>query len=150
MVLGGLWHGANWTFVFWGVWHGLLLVMHKLWLRGKKTEETSGILRIAGMLLTFICVMLGWIFFRADTFGQAFAIINGILHWQTGVCWCNPFIIGTMLFVLLWHIPKVLKYDGFMELPYNSVFSYTVLFTMIWMIVIFHPTEFTPFVYGNF
>ena len=104
----------------------------------------------SGTLLTFLCVMFGWIFFRAANFSQAFAVIHGMLIWQEGVCWCNPFIIGTMFLVLLWHIPKALKWDKFMELPFNSVYSYTVLFSMVWMIIIFHPTEFTPFVYGSF
>ncbi len=94
--------------------------------------------------------MFGWVFFRADSFAQAFGVLKGMLICQSGVNWCNPFIVGTMLFVLLWHIPKALKMDKFMELPYNSIYSYTVLFTMVWMIIIFHPTEFTPFVYGNF
>lgn len=150
MVLGGLWHGANWTFVAWGVWHGLMLVVHKLWLRGKKPMEKSGLPRLLGTILTFLCVMFGWIFFRANTFGQAFAVIKGMICWQTGVFWGNPFLIGTMMLVLFWQVLKAFDWDRFMELPYNSIYSYTVLFTMVWMIIIFHPTEFTPFVYGNF
>jgi alginate O-acetyltransferase complex protein AlgI len=150
MVLGGLWHGANWTFVVWGTWHGLMLVVHKLWLRGKKPAEAQGLPRIAGTLLTFLCVMFGWIFFRAETFDQAFFVIRGMFLWQTGILWFNPFLVGTAVLVLVWHIPKFLSVKKFFELPYNSIYSYTILFTMVWMVIVFHPTEFTPFVYGNF
>lgn len=82
--------------------------------------------------------------------GEAFAVIRGMLCWQTGVLWCNPFLVGTMLLVLAWQFLKALTWDKFMELPYNSLYSYTILFTMVWMIIIFHPADFAPFAYGNF
>ena len=150
MVLGGLWHGASWTFVAWGTWHGLMLIIHKLWTGGRKVPPSTGAARLFGTLLCFTCVMFGWIFFRAESFHQAFQVIHGMVCLQSGVAWCNPFLIGIMLLVLLWQVLKALKWDGFMELPYNSVYGYTVLFTMVWLIIVFHPTEFTPFVYGNF
>lgn len=150
MVLGGLWHGANWTFVIWGIWHGLMLVIHKLWLRGKKPTGAKGCSQLFATSLTFLCVMFGWIFFRAGSFEEAFAVIKGMLILQDGVTWCNPFLVGTMLLVLAWQFLKAFGLDKFMELPYDSIWSYTVLFTMVWMVIIFHPTEFAPFVYGNF
>jgi alginate O-acetyltransferase complex protein AlgI len=65
MVLGGLWHGANWTFAAWGTWHGLLLVLHHslpAWDRISAFWQRN---------LTFLLVTLGWVFFRAESFGQA-------------------------------------------------------------------------------
>ncbi|HEV8617051.1 MAG TPA: MBOAT family O-acyltransferase [Methylomirabilota bacterium] len=66
MVLGGLWHGAAWTFAAWGAWHGLLLVAHR---------ALPGWSRALGPFwqrnVTFILVTLGWVFFRAESFGQA-------------------------------------------------------------------------------
>jgi len=73
-----------------------------------------------------------------------------MVTWQPGVLWCNPFLIGTMLMVLVWQILKSMHWDKFMELPYGSVYSYTVLMTMLWMVVLFQPTGFAPFVYGQF
>ena len=66
MVLGGLWHGANWTFAAWGTWHGLLLVGHHAcpaWDR-----RLSPFWQRNG---TFLLVTLGWVFFRAESFGHA-------------------------------------------------------------------------------
>ncbi len=72
MTLGGLWHGASWTFVFWGVLHGLFLIVHRVfrgfserrpWLDWALGTLPGTLLR---MLLTFLCVAVGWVFFRAD------------------------------------------------------------------------------------
>ena len=66
MLLGGLWHGAAWTFVFWGLLHGLFLVINHLWQR-------TG-LRLPGPLawaVTFLAVVVGWVFFRAESFDAA-------------------------------------------------------------------------------
>ena len=65
MVLGGLWHGANWTFAAWGTWHGLLLVLHQglpAWERMSAFWQRN---------LTFLLVTLGWVFFRAESFPHA-------------------------------------------------------------------------------
>ena len=75
MVLGGLWHGANWTFAAWGFYHGLLLIVHQ---RGQRTWDSwpAGVQRG----LTFVLVCLGWVFFRAPTFADArtwFAALAG-------------------------------------------------------------------------
>ncbi len=80
MLLGGLWHGASWTFVLWGGLHGLLLVANHLW---RKVLSTWGLERVAatrpyGMAahgLTFLCVVVGWVLFRADSFAAAGSIL---------------------------------------------------------------------------
>jgi alginate O-acetyltransferase complex protein AlgI len=70
MLLGGLWHGANWSFVIWGGLHGLLLVIHRLFHRFCETRQrlTAALETVAGtvvrMALTFFCVMLCWVFFQ--------------------------------------------------------------------------------------
>ncbi len=67
MVLGGLWHGANWTFAAWGTWHGLLLVLPP----GAGPPGTGGCRPFWQRNVTFLLVTLGWVFFRAETFGHA-------------------------------------------------------------------------------
>jgi alginate O-acetyltransferase complex protein AlgI len=75
MVLGGLWHGAHWTFAAWGTWHGLLLVLHHglpAWERMSAFWQRN---------ITFLVVTLGWVFFRAESFGHAaqwFASLAGV------------------------------------------------------------------------
>lgn len=76
MLLGGLWHGAQWTFVVWGGFHGLALCVERLLGIGRKSEAPPrGPALTAGrVLLTFTVVSLGWVLFRAATFGDALAI----------------------------------------------------------------------------
>ncbi len=72
MGLGGLWHGASWNFVIWGLYHGLLLSLHKL---GEYLKINPFIPKIVSIFLTFNAVCIGWVFFRAKTFPQAFHIL---------------------------------------------------------------------------
>jgi D-alanyl-lipoteichoic acid acyltransferase DltB (MBOAT superfamily) len=83
MVLGGLWHGAGWTFVIWGTLHGMYLVINHLWRtlrqRAGRTAQRATILgRGIAWLITFVAVVVGWVFFRAANFGDAAAILRGM------------------------------------------------------------------------
>jgi alginate O-acetyltransferase complex protein AlgI len=74
MTLGGLWHGANWTFVVWGVLHGAAVaVAHALRRLPRSTHEMP---RWLGVLVTFHFVSVGWVFFRAATVQQALGILR--------------------------------------------------------------------------
>ncbi|MGD2118997.1 MAG: MBOAT family protein [Chromatiales bacterium] len=80
MLLGGLWHGAGWTFVFWGVLHGLYLVANHAWHRiWKKPIGRWWSVSIA-RLTTLCFVMFAWIFFRAETFSGAKNILTGLMN----------------------------------------------------------------------
>lgn len=75
MLLGGLWHGASWAFVIWGALHGGWLAIERFWAR----HRPAGLPRAprwAGIALTFHVVVLGWIFFRAQGEGEAFAYLG--------------------------------------------------------------------------
>ena len=82
MLLGGLWHGANWTFVFWGVLHGMALCIDKLM---PKKKNHSVIVRACNVIVTFAFVSFAWIFFRAESFSKAWQVIKGIFTLQAGV-----------------------------------------------------------------
>jgi len=80
MLLGGLWHGANWTFVCWGGLHGLYLIVNHAWhaLRTKlgypparSIAESSTLGRLIAKTVTFLAVVIAWVFFRADDFHAA-------------------------------------------------------------------------------
>jgi alginate O-acetyltransferase complex protein AlgI len=91
MGLGGLWHGAGWTFVLWGVFHGLLLVLHKLWvtvtapLMDRARTPASRPLRqnfawrIFATVATFCLVALGWVLFRAPDLDTALVVYDRLL-----------------------------------------------------------------------
>jgi D-alanyl-lipoteichoic acid acyltransferase DltB (MBOAT superfamily) len=90
MLLGGLWHGAAWTFVAWGGIHGLGLVVERVrqdFRRARGRPEPANTLarRIVGRLVTFHVVCFAWIFFRADSFGRAWDVIT-----QLVTAWGQP------------------------------------------------------------
>jgi alginate O-acetyltransferase complex protein AlgI len=75
MLLGGLWHGANWTFVIWGAMHGVFLIINHAW-RGVGIAMPAWIARS----MTFLCVALAWVFFRAADAGTALSMIASLVH----------------------------------------------------------------------
>ncbi len=89
MFLGGLWHGASWTFVVWGVLHGAFLAIHKAML-GERKRVTDHQFQSRGdyltfavnAFLTFNLVTLTWIFFRSPSLSSALEYLTGILVWR--------------------------------------------------------------------
>ena len=80
MLLGGLWHGANWTFVVWGGLHGLFLVIHRQWRRNVRSSIFAGRAWTgAAWLLTFLAVCFAWVPFRAESLHDAISIWNGMI-----------------------------------------------------------------------
>ena len=81
MVLGGLWHGAGWTFVIWGALHGFYLMVNHAW-RGFKEKmgwgEGGSLAKLGAGVLTFLAVVIGWVFFRADSFSSAITMLHGM------------------------------------------------------------------------
>jgi len=102
MVIGGLWHGANWNFVIWGALHGLGLVFVRLWQTRFGTAKAevgphSAFWHYASIILTFHYVTFAWIFFRAPSFDIALAILGRIA--SLTVSFAN--ISGPLALVLL-------------------------------------------------
>ena len=81
MLLGGLWHGANWTFVIWGGLHGLYLCVQHGWrgLRGERAEPPGRLMAFANRALTFLAVMIAWCFFRAADVPSALNMLAGMV-----------------------------------------------------------------------
>ena len=84
MLLGGLWHGAGWTFVAWGGLHGFFLLIHQRFSAVvKRTRLATWLSRGFGFAtcwaLTFFCVVFGWVLFRADSFGSAMRLWKGMV-----------------------------------------------------------------------
>jgi alginate O-acetyltransferase complex protein AlgI len=86
MALGGLWHGASWTFVVWGIYHGLLLIGHRLFrgwcqtrpLLDAALQSSPGtVIRVAA---TILGVAVGWVFFRASSFDCAWTMLRRLFE----------------------------------------------------------------------
>ncbi|HEY8990393.1 MAG TPA: MBOAT family protein [Luteolibacter sp.] len=76
MVLGGLWHGAGWTFLLWGFLHGLYLCVNHAWFALRKKRGWTALPKPLAIGLTFLFVMVAWVFFRAPTFDAAMAVLR--------------------------------------------------------------------------
>jgi len=103
MLLGGLWHGAAWTFVIWGGLHGLALAVERAWSRSSAAWAIT-LPRWARIALTFHVVVLGWIFFRAASFGDALAYLGGIvIPASDGATSVTPLVLLLILLGLAIH-----------------------------------------------
>jgi alginate O-acetyltransferase complex protein AlgI len=80
MLLGGLWHGANWTFIVWGAYHGALLIGYH-YLSGKGFSTPAPLSRV----IMFVLVVIGWVFFRATNMSMAAEILHQMFVPQSGI-----------------------------------------------------------------
>jgi alginate O-acetyltransferase complex protein AlgI len=96
MLLGGLWHGAAWTFVLWGGLHGIFLVINHFWIKLKQWSGYRGrggwTTHLFSVALTFIAVTIAWVFFRADSAATAFRII-GSMTGQNGFALPEKYLV---------------------------------------------------------
>jgi alginate O-acetyltransferase complex protein AlgI len=74
MLLGGLWHGAGWSFVLWGLYHGSLLAAHRFF--SSRSRSGEGPFKPIGIAFTFLCVCIGWVLFRAQSMTDAWLILR--------------------------------------------------------------------------
>jgi alginate O-acetyltransferase complex protein AlgI len=90
MLLGGLWHGAGWTFIIWGGLHGLYLLVHSLWqlITGGRFAQLR-LYRLLSWFGTLLAVVVAWVFFRADSLDTALSMLRSMFalapdSWQHG------------------------------------------------------------------
>ena len=76
-LLGGIWHGAGWTFVLWGALHGLALVIHRFWQKLGLRMPT-----LLAWFITFNFINIAWVFFRATSFDDALKVLHGMFHFS--------------------------------------------------------------------
>ncbi len=95
MLLGGLWHGASWTFVMWGGLHGIYLAAERM-LRGRFRSYVPGPIALFALgVVTYALVNLAWVFFRAKSFGRAWQGLEGMLGFGGGGA-----ILGSALIIM--------------------------------------------------
>ncbi len=155
-LASGLWHGASWTFVFWGAWHGILLVLERLFLL--KVYEKIG--KPASNAITFILVVIGWVFFRIDRFDTAFAYVGRMFSFSGG----SPALIdpGFWFYFLLavifsffastafgQKIQDAVYFEEYPERRHYLVTGITLILALLSVSAI-TSTGFNPFIYFRF
>lgn len=91
-LVSGFWHGASWNFVFWGAYHGSLLCAERAFFL-KRTERINRYLRAA---MTFLLVMIGWVFFRSDSIGMGFSYLATMFNFGSYFAHVQPEFILTI------------------------------------------------------
>lgn len=157
-LLSGLWHGAAWNFVLWGAFHGLFLILDRLFLL--KLSKIIG--KYPSILITFFITMIGWVFFRASTFDQAIYFIHKLFEFNfsgEGYYIDREFI--TMLTVAIFFAFITISKRGLKleeitffskEYTITGYIGATVLFVIILWISVSSilSSGFNPFIYFRF
>lgn len=172
MVIGGFWHGANWTFLVWGLLHGVALAVHKVWmLITKSKEKAHGILANGiSIMLTFIFTTFCWIFFRANTLSDAIVVIQRIFSFAQGVEQPYLWLFVGIVILAGATIMALIKYkksgqqsttkrknhnfsaiNGFYPiLDLNKFWGIVVFLVFVGLTIGLAYTGKSPFIYGNF
>lgn len=148
MLLGGLWHGAAWTFVFWGGWHGLALGIHKFFKNRRKEEKSLP--SLISWFLTMTVVLTGWIFFRSTSFKQAYEILLSMVTFKSGIGWYEPVVVVILVLAVVYHLMCYFRKTRLWELRQDSFYGTTVIFLLLLTSILFRPSGFQPFIYFQF
>lgn len=148
MLLGGLWHGANWTFVLWGAWHGGILMLERYWEQRWGKSRLPAWLRV---VKTMLLVIIGWVLFRATNFAGATRMFEGMLGFNgfgfsPGVEWqVTPDRLMILLLggVLVYAMPWLKRQGG-------ARLRYLLLPLFLWAVATLSAQSFTPFLYFQF
>lgn len=157
MLVGGLWHGAAWTFVFWGAGHGLALCVHKALLPSLKKIPDSWPVKFLSWLTTFVVVSLLWVFFRADSFTTAWQVISGTfsrfdpayfpVFASVRSTWC---IMMAVAFAAHF-VPKRIVADlRQMFIDSFWIFKLLLFIVVVQLVVHFAAADVQPFIYAQF
>jgi len=128
MLLGGLWHGASWNFVVWGGLHGLALIVHKLYKTRysssfKFSRISASIYTVLSWIVTMVFVMVTWVFFRAQTFGDAVKLLNKMFSIKESVNYTVPIaFVALLVIVIIGHFLGS-KYFKIIEEKQDHIFN---------------------------
>lgn len=155
-AISGLWHGANWTFVVWGVFHAMLFLPSLIF--GKKrqkhsldTKQKLSFHLIISMFWVFILVSLGWIIFRMDSLTDTYAYISKLFSMSLftkpeGVMWAMPAIVASIFMFGYEWTRRDLEFP-LMRMSSSKCFRWGIYFLFISLIVFYQgkPAEFIYF-----
>ncbi|BBD67128.1 alginate O-acetylation protein [Nostoc commune NIES-4072] len=181
MLLGGIWHGEGWQFVFWGGLHGAYLSINHEWnvFQKKYDLKTDNWLSLKlGWFITFLAVVIGWVFFRAENMATAFIIVKGMIG-LNGLLFTTQILESglkkaiidiSILLAIVWLTPNVqewmgkyepvFNYEKLKKLSSNSLFwsrlqwqpnqTYALVVSVLTVIALLHLTKVSEFLYFQF
>jgi alginate O-acetyltransferase complex protein AlgI len=162
MLLGGLWHGASWSFLVWGGLHGMYLIVHKAWAAtplARRLNAATGPARTlwtaVSWALTFHAVCLAWCFFRLTRFADSAACVRKCVEFDAARMWRGPYMdpsvlmaLGAYLLVLL--VARAARHRG-EPTPFRSGFAWGLRAATLALAVLLAPPDVgQPFIYFQF
>ena len=165
MLLGGLWHGANWTFLIWGAWHGVALCVNHGWrvLRGQRESTLAG--RFAAGALTFLVVVIGWVFFKAASVEAALRVLGGMTHFTAFTpaevsAAARSLVWIVALLAIVWLAPNSQQLLARHEPALHEVTAgrwswqpngrWALAVAVIFVVAVLHLSQITEFIYFQF
>lgn len=160
MLIGGLWHGANWTFVVWGGLHGLYLWIEKFF-RDRRTNKSEEITKqhnpwigFLYALLTFMLVNITWVFFRSDSFGKSWQMLNSMF----GLASDGKALLTTLAIIkVAVVVPLIVLFHWFMrntkvlDVAYKlSWWSLSIIWSVLLLLLIWAQESGSSFIYFQF
>ena len=156
-LLSGLWHGAAWNFVVWGIYHGVFLIMDRLFL----LRFSKAIGKVPSILLTFFITLIGWVFFRAESLPHAFSYLHSMFAFEAGQVSLPEgikfySILGLAAFFAFYAVIKgVEQWQEKVLQPVSSIpaltlrLGFSLLFFVLALATV-TATGFNPFIYFRF
>lgn len=157
MLIGGFWHGASWKFVFWGAGHGFLLIFHKFLMIEFPAKNNSLLYKSTSWILTFVCVALLWVPFRANTLTDAMMVFDKLFTAQNlvylpEIAKTNSLLIILLLFgfmaTLLPTIVKMFIKDQYFKMHF--ILKIALFVVLIQCMLQLQSETVQPFIYFQF
>ena len=156
-LLSGFWHGANWNFLIWGAYHGIWLVLERMGLK----NFYNRIGKIPSVLITFVLAVIGWVFFRIETFSDATTFIGRMFAFDFNAIetvYDNQFyttLIVALIFSFICLIPCGKKIHDFVFYREYTKTQHIIvwviaIFLLLFCLGAFNSVGFSPFIYFRF
>lgn len=147
-LIGGLWHEAGWTFLFWGFLHGAALIIHRLW-----RKLHIGIPKWLAWFITFQFINMTWIFFRAENWHEALRILKGMAGWYGFMTSTDHFpdinlyllLIGIFVLISICTRNSIERLGNFEPKRTNAL-----IMALLFTISLLYFNKISPFLYFNF
>jgi len=167
MLLGGLWHGAGWTFVIWGGLHGASLLINQIWAGVILRHPGLRLPKSVAVGLTFVTISFFWIFFRAETVDGALNIISGMGNFDAGLMSQSQlalllgagvqkvyYTVGLFIlaFAIVFGAPNAASYylDGKSGFKFNPDLAHLIFVVAMWVVIILTIGDSSEFLYFQF
>lgn len=146
MLVAGLWHGAGWNFVLWGLWHGIMLCLFQAIPLDKKTPP------LVGWFLTMLVVFYGWLMFRAQSLDHIVQLTSNIFVLEFPV-WIGSYALNLAIFTLPLLAMQIWQYRTqtiYPLLPHRAWLKAGLMSACIFLITVFWNPAGSPFIYFQF